>query len=243
MPNRYLREGIRESETFARLSWQAKMTYILLIVSVDDFGRCEASERLLRPKLFPFNIESVREADLSRWLQECEQAGLVRRYAAEGKYYLQMFKWEKGRAIKSKCPESSEIVSECLQPYTNANYGLQMSPTPTPTPIPIPIPTPDEHPPPSGVLLTPELPLSASFPPALDSDDFEAAWGNWIAYRKERHLAKLKPRSVDAQLARLADLGEAEAIKAINESIAQGYQGIFPAGEKQGKNYRAAFAD
>jgi hypothetical protein len=66
------------------------------------------------------------------------------------------------------------------------------------------------------------------FPFPLDTPEFKAAWGEWVAYRRERRLAALKPRSVIAQLAKLAAFGRDGAIDSIHESIAQNYQGLFP---------------
>lgn len=65
------------------------------------------------------------------------------------------------------------------------------------------------------------------FPLRLNTPAFTSAWGDWCAYRRERRLATLKPRSVEAQLAKLADYGHDAAIDSIRESIAQGWQGLF----------------
>ena len=64
-------------------------------------------------------------------------------------------------------------------------------------------------------------------PPALDTEAFRAAWELWRQYRVERHLAAWKPLTIRTQLAKLAELGEARAIAAIDHSIAQAYQGIY----------------
>lgn len=226
MPNRYLREAYIESESVSSLSWQAEVTWTRLIVTVDDWGRCDANVKLLRPKLFPLRLDRVREAELQRWLAECEAAGLLRRYEVNGKSYLQMTKWERGRAEKSKFPESPEIADGRLQPYTTVSGGIQMRPTPTPTPIPIstPIPTPTSAPNGTG-----ELPLEdpSQFPPELDDPQFHAAWADWTAYRRERRLSTLKPRSVQAQFKELAKIGTVRSCEAIQHSIRQNYQGIY----------------
>lgn len=105
------------------VSWQAEVLWTRLIVTVDDFGRCEANPKLLRAKLFPLRLDVVRESDMPRWLAECEKAGLVRLYQVDGKSYLQMNKWEKGRAEKSRYPDPAPLqaaVRKCLQPSTDA---------------------------------------------------------------------------------------------------------------------------
>ena len=57
---------------------------------------------------------------------------------------------------------------------------------------------------------------------------FIKTWDEWMLYRKERRLPKLLPRSVQKQWDRLAGYGCDIAIAAIEESIANQYQGIFP---------------
>lgn len=70
--------------------------------------------------------------------------------------------------------------------------------------------------------------VEIAIPDELDTTAFAAAWADWIAYRRERHLAAWQPRTVAAQLERLAALGEAKAIEALLQSIANGWQGVFP---------------
>jgi len=66
-----------------------------------------------------------------------------------------------------------------------------------------------------------------AFPPILDTPEFRQAWDDWTAYRRERRIAVLKPRSVEAQLGKMQFWGHAAAIESIRESIAQNYQGLF----------------
>ena len=65
-------------------------------------------------------------------------------------------------------------------------------------------------------------------PPELDTPEFRAEWELWLAYRKERRLAKYKPIGLRRQLNALAAFGPQSAIAAIEQSMAQNYQGLFP---------------
>jgi hypothetical protein len=65
------------------------------------------------------------------------------------------------------------------------------------------------------------------FPADLDTEPFRAAWSDWLADRAERRLPRYTARARDMQLKRLAALGPARAVAAIEWSIAQGYKGIF----------------
>ena len=64
-------------------------------------------------------------------------------------------------------------------------------------------------------------------PSELKGEDFEKAWAEWADYRKQ---AKLKPYTTigaQKQLSALAKIGKERAIAAINNSIANAYQGIY----------------
>jgi hypothetical protein len=67
-----------------------------------------------------------------------------------------------------------------------------------------------------------------SLPPVLATGDFKAAWNLWLQYRRESKFKTLKPTSIATQWRTLAGWGHAVAIAQINESIRQGWQGIFP---------------
>ena len=72
---------------------------------------------------------------------------------------------------------------------------------------------------------TKELP---PFPPSLVTPEFQQAWKDWIAYRKEAKFSPWKPVTVKAKLVELEALGPAAASAAIRRSIANGWKGIFP---------------
>lgn len=103
MPNRILRDWT-DSETINSLSWQAEVAFTRLIMKVDDFGRYSANPKLLRSHLFPVR-DGIRDADITRWLAECQKSGLLRVYEVDQKSYLEIIKFgQKPRAEKSKFP-------------------------------------------------------------------------------------------------------------------------------------------
>lgn len=69
---------------------------------------------------------------------------------------------------------------------------------------------------------------SPDLPAVLDTPAFRAAWAEYIAYRHDRHLPKLLAKSIAAQWRKMKDWGEPGAIEAIQTTIANGWQGIFP---------------
>lgn len=67
-----------------------------------------------------------------------------------------------------------------------------------------------------------------TLPIALNTPDFEKAWQDYVEYRRQRRLPKLVPMSVQRQWDKLSDYGVAVAIAAIEQTITNGWQGIFP---------------
>lgn len=64
-------------------------------------------------------------------------------------------------------------------------------------------------------------------PDCLNTETFRSAWTEYVAYRRESKISKLKPKSVVSQWGEMAGWGESVAIAAIAETIRQGWQGIF----------------
>jgi hypothetical protein len=72
---------------------------------VDDFGRFDARPLMLRVSCYPLRVDRVREADISRWMDELQKAGLIALYAVNGKQYLEMADFRQQiRAKESKYP-------------------------------------------------------------------------------------------------------------------------------------------
>jgi len=67
-------------------------------------------------------------------------------------------------------------------------------------------------------------------PPELNNATFAEAWNRWLTHRREiRH--PLTASTVKAQLGKLAAVGSDAAVKMIEQSIQNGWQGLFPVKE------------
>ena len=73
-----------------------------------------------------------------------------------------------------------------------------------------------------------QKPATVPIPPAINTPAFRKAWADWIADRRARKIKKYSEDGARRQLAHLAAMGEDAAIRAIEFSIANQYQGIFP---------------
>jgi len=137
MPNRILRDAILTSERVASLGWAAEVFYRRLHSIVDDYGRHEAGHQLLRAKCYPLQTDSVRVADIARWMAECQKSGLILVYGANGKQYLEVCDFGQQLRSASKCPAPPAnaghvqpllaIDSNCEQPPANEHLGVSVS--------------------------------------------------------------------------------------------------------------------
>jgi hypothetical protein len=116
MPNRMLRDWT-DSEKVNSLSPQEERMFLRLIMKADDYGCYYADTRLLRASLFPLLIDTVREADISRWMAACQKAGLIVLYEVANKRYLQIVDF-KQRLDKARAK----------YPLPNENHAVDVFP-------------------------------------------------------------------------------------------------------------------
>ena len=116
MGNRMLRDWT-DSDKINKVSVHAERFFTRLIMKADDYGCFHANPSLLKANLFPLLLDSIREADLIRWMAECQKAGLIVLYESKSKKYLQILDFrqrlDKARA-KFPFPQNSD-----LQPVNN----------------------------------------------------------------------------------------------------------------------------
>lgn len=116
MPTRYLKPGIRDSELIDALSPMAEILFYRLLVTVDDFGRFDASPSMLKSHCFPIRDKTTPK-NCQEALQELAEVGLVLAYTFEGKPFLQVQRWDNvPRSKESKFPAFSD---SCVQMYTS----------------------------------------------------------------------------------------------------------------------------
>lgn len=126
MPNRILRDGILTSMKLASLGWGDEVLYRRLMSVADDYGRFHAHPSLIRAACYPLQLSKVSDADIGKWLQALESAGLVSVYPAkDGNRYLAIDKFgQQVRALKSKFPDPIADASKCEQVLADAHVGV-----------------------------------------------------------------------------------------------------------------------
>lgn len=118
MPNRLLRDWTN-SDKIDIISFQAEVFFTRLIMKVDDYGCFWADSKRIKSHLFPLKSDSIRDADILRWMAECQKAGLLVVYGSDDKRYLQIVDFgQRLRISKSKfpLPDDSKLRSNDSRP-------------------------------------------------------------------------------------------------------------------------------
>ena len=130
MPTRYLKPGVRDSESIELLSPLAETLFYRLLVTVDDFGRFDARPAMIKAQCFPIK-ESITISKCKQLLDEISNAKLILLYEVDGKPILQMSKWDNlPRAKESKYPAP---VYSCIQLHTDVPLTVTGTGTETKT--------------------------------------------------------------------------------------------------------------
>jgi hypothetical protein len=216
MPNRYIRESAIESEPVNALSCQGEVFYRRLLNRADDFGRFTANLALLRASLFPLQLDKVSEKDVARLLKEAEDCGLLATYGVDGKRFVTIAKWEKGRAQESKYPPPPEDICKRLQTYV---YGRKHPSADVPDSDTDSDTDSDNS---WVVAFGLELPLG------LQTEECLKALKDWLAYKTEKRQG-YKKSGLKAALTKWSnEFTSATFPSSVQNSMANNWQGVFP---------------
>lgn len=218
MPNRILRDWT-DSETIDVLSIHAERFFTRLIMKVDDFGRYTANLKMLRSTLFPLKTD-IREADITRWLAECEKSGLVVLYSVASKEYLQIDNFKQALRQKVEKYPAPQMHSRCVaddkQTHSNCFPETKRNETESETETNAQA---RDH-------FEKKLILENPF-----SDQFLKTWVHWKDYKKKEFRFMFK--SIESEQASLNELvkvsggDEKTAMEIISQSMANGWKGLF----------------
>lgn len=132
MPNRILKDSIRESDSIDSLSWFQEVLFYRLIVSCDDYGRFDGRISVIKNRLFPLK-DGLTQRNVADGIQKLVSAGLVILYENDGKPFLYLPTWtvhQNVRAKRSKYPDPAEpgssvkaSASTCMQNNADEHNG------------------------------------------------------------------------------------------------------------------------
>lgn len=89
------------SETIAKLSRDARLTFIGLWTEADDYGRLPDNPRVLKGHLWALD-DDVTSVDVSLHIQQMIDHALVERYEVDGRRYLRIRSWEEHQKMNRK---------------------------------------------------------------------------------------------------------------------------------------------
>ena len=118
MPTRLIKESVCTSDTINGLTWFQEVFFYRLITICDDYGRMDARPPILKGRLFPLK-EDLRSGEIGKALDALQAAGLIQKYMADGKPYLQITTWEHHQNVRAQKPKYPEPESICIQMNTD----------------------------------------------------------------------------------------------------------------------------
>lgn len=112
MPNRMLRD-YTDSERVNVISWRSEVLFVRLMMKADDYGSFHANPKLVKSFCFPLKADSIRDADISLQIAECEKAGLIVVYTSGQKEYLRIVDF--GQRLRNKRTKFPDPPPEALK--------------------------------------------------------------------------------------------------------------------------------
>lgn len=141
MPQRFLRPGLMDSERWNGVDFDAQSLYVRLLMTVDDYGRCDGRNSVVGKCFSVWNaLHPERQVSLMRvaeLLEALSEVKLIERYSVGDKVVIQLTQWvERIReGAKEKFPTNPNSCDP-LRPAADSCDPLPPTPSPTSTPSP-----------------------------------------------------------------------------------------------------------
>jgi hypothetical protein len=232
---RTLKPEFWTDEKLAPLPPITRLVFLGLISLADDTGRLIDNVKSLDGMLFPETDDTCRES-----LEVLMRLSRISRYVAEsGQKVIQITNWASHQKVAHPSPHNlpgppvvtsdPATISAALMSSSRGSHE-NLVPLPT-TNDQRPVPTTnDQKPAARSVRFDP---LTVDLPVELQTDQFRTAWRELCEHRasKRKPVTKMAAPKLIAKCARA---GPVAAVKAIEDAIANDWQGIFP--EKESTN-------
>lgn len=235
MPNRILKESIKYCDQIDMLSAFDETVFYRLIVTVDDYGCYDGRIVLLKNELFPTR-ENITTKEIENTLMTLERVGLIKRYAVEGKPYIQLITWEKHQRVRNSvrkfpgpedaddeikanepCGELRQVAASCGDLRQSAAL-IQSNPNPNPNPESNPNPTR------TRAHMNEELVDESDLPEVAKEKLHE-----WVRYKAEKNerYKETGLKSLLKQVQKYIDLhGLDPVLDRIDTAMASGWKGM-----------------
>lgn len=212
-PEFFTHEALYEAEIQTKLP--LRVAFIGLWCAADREGRFKWEPRRLGVAILPYD-----KGEFSRVLDALTTRGFIVKYESEGVIYGCVPSFTRHQVINNRespsvLPEwDSRVKDACLTREVHAQgegKGKE-----------------GEQEGKGNGRVAHAVAFEAMLPAALQTGEFRIAWAGYIAFRKRMKFGDLLAESVEKQFKRLELFGSHVAVKAIDASIANGWQGLFP---------------
>ncbi len=109
------------------LESEEEVMFYRLLVVCDDYGYADARPAILKAQCFPLK-DSVKPADIERWLSALAGKSLIARYRKDGKPFLAVSKWEQRVRSRQRFPGPTDdgclTIDGHLSDICRADDGL-----------------------------------------------------------------------------------------------------------------------
>lgn len=216
--------------------------YVVMGVMECIWERCHANKNIKRDGILPQGWGATQIAALAGWDGEADRlmaaltdpaVNLITRIS-DGRYQIHDYADHVPDSVHKRWAREDQAAARRGTTADNGgrcpDNGGRCAPT-----IPYhTIPAKQQRPPkpPKGDV------GAVPIPERLNTPAFLKAWADWLADRSQRRKT-VTARAAALQLAKLEPIGPAEAVRWIENAIAQGWTGIFP----PGKNSRSQARD
>lgn len=214
MAKRLLRDWT-DSEPMDSLSFEAEVFFTRLIMKADDYGSFHANPKLLKAALFPLK-DTVTFRMIGKWVFECVEARLIFPYEVNGKEYIRIIQFgQRLQNMRNAHPHPTETTS----PEVTVNHGE--------SPLEVEVEV-EENKKKEGepADATGSEKVARETIPFTPDSPVRDAWNEWEKYRKEKKQT-LTPSTIKKQIQFLGGRGDPEIIAIINQSITNGWTGLF----------------
>lgn len=216
MPNRILKESICTSDSIDGLGWFEEVLFYRLIVNCDDYGRFDGRPAIIKNRLFPLK-ETLTVKAVTGAINKLASAGLVTLYMFEGKPYLYLPTWNYHQTVRAKRSKYPAPEDGCESMNTSEIICNQMNAN-----VPVIQSNPNTNPNTESESYTGDSRLDTAF---LE----------YIRFRKQIKKP-LTDRAIQLAVGKLRKMSDdvEEQIAIIDQSIMNGWSGLFPLNQDKG---------
>jgi hypothetical protein len=207
---RRLYSGFTTGQRINKISLQAEAWFWRILATVDDFGNGRADPHLCRDRTAGLR-RNVTAKQISGWLREMANVGLIQFYTAKGELFLHVVNFEKTQPAGKNGRRLKRV------PLPGESEGIQENPDVVSASENTNDPDPEDD--------TDNRAQAPGSPP-FTSVGFLSTLENFERHRVEIRKP-LKPTGRQALFRQLGAMGEKTAITAMETSIANGWQGVF----------------